>query len=570
MKKLFILSLAWVGMTLASCNKHDIASPVADLGGQSVKVTAGADALTKVGAEDNGVFFWEKGDAIGVWTGSELTKFTLEDSSAGQNMGVFTGVLPAGGAINESSFAVYPFDYITVSGTTATISKGPQFKGPARLVPMYAKAGTAVIDGSAITNFAFKHLAAIAKFTLLNIPEEVKWIYVECYGTAPRNLFPGWTGTADLSAEEPVLTSNKTETGYSDGWYIGLGTRSGVIDRLDCYLPIVPDTYSNYVEFKIKPQGNDGWGKDLQPQKIGKFRDLNNGVKRGEMLVLPPINYGNAVLAQEDQEFLQALIDGNLIESAPASFDPEDPQGFIGISYGFGTSGTDVAYKYITKIDGAPLNGFPDKMRLKYLNTLKIGRGRTALTGTLPTDWYTPNMVTINICYTGLRGVIPEGFANQPKLVECYMDGNAFYGALPHVWNVPKLEAFILNAQTANPSLGYIVPATLDVIWNKDKTTGDKTQIKLGNDPSKDFIGFENGWGQQRWSAIDATAAAGNETVWNDARYYSDADYTVDGQTSAGWAWYYFNLGGVPKTMKTWNQDDADAYTAACKTANGD
>lgn len=581
MKQNLISVLVMTGIVIAGCSEKEIIPENRTVSpeGKVVRITASANDLTKVNADDSGVFTWEEGDAIGIWTGSELTEFTLESASAGSRNGTFVGTLPEGGAIDANSFAVYPYKWVEkVENGVVTFKKteGGWTHGPAKLVPMVAK------PDETFNNFHFKHTAAIVKFTLMNIPTEYQWMFIECYGTMPRNLFQAWSGgIVDTNEENPVLTSEKTYAsgdtpifnGYADGWYIDLGERTGVIDKLDCYLPIVPDTYSNYVEFKVKPQSTHGSWSDIGTVRIGKFRTLNNGVKPGELHVLPSINYGKLTLAPEDQAFLQALIDGNLIENAPASFDPEDPQGFSGFSY---VNKSD--YKYISKIDGAPLLGFPKKMHLKFLNTLKISRGRTALTGPLPEDWSTPNLEEINMCFTGLKGTIPEGFANQPKLASCFMDGNDFYGALPHIWNVPKLEILILNQNQHKPNIGYLVPASLDILFNSEKSfQGDKTQLKLGGHIDNgafngygDFEGYEVGWGQRRWSVVDAAAAAGNEAVWNDARLFGSDTYTVNGVESEGWPWYFTNFSKystVPKVMKVWNQADADAYTASCIAA---
>lgn len=283
-----------------------------------------------------------------------------------------------------------------------------------------------------------------------------------------------------------------------------------------------------------------------------------------------------------DLEFLKAVVEGKMLgESTPVidNWYQVDAGAFPGINM------IDKDGKlYIEKLDGAPLTDLPAKMHLPELTHIYV-TDAVGLNGKrLPTDWDTPKLVFINLKNNKLTGPIPKGLAASPALVEMYCDGCDFFGALPHDWASKTLKVVILanygtpkevgepEKTTDNPGLGYLIPATLDVVLNNYDATGnldnspmfwhDKTQFKIGGIKEHNWIGFEKGWGQIRYEKYDSAAVAGDLTTWSDHRLLYD-----------DWAWYFSNVGypdrngGVPRIMKEWNQADADAYTAQCEAA---
>ena len=278
-----------------------------------------------------------------------------------------------------------------------------------------------------------------------------------------------------------------------------------------------------------------------------------------------------------------------------------DGSGFPGINFDVNGEGK----FFIKNIDGAPLTGWPTETVLLGLEYIRL-RGTSTLAGSEMSEvWNTPKLQTINFALCGFTGVIPAGFAEStPILAEIWFDGNDFYGALPHNWATTKLEVAILanygnhgykktdtepkeyiydengnripnhssTALTDSPGLGYILPATFDVIMNEDRTfQGDKTQMKLGGVCNGNWLGFEEGWGQARYEKYDEAAVAGDKTVWSPKRLL------VGNGDDYSWAYYFSNMGYegdayaemIPQVMLKWNQADADAYTASCKAARG-
>ncbi len=297
-----------------------------------------------------------------------------------------------------------------------------------------------------------------------------------------------------------------------------------------------------------------------------------------------------------DYAFLKELVDGQMLgESTPIV---EDWYSFdSGVMSGTGINLENKEGKYyITAIDGAPLTGWPSVTNLPELTLINL-RGQKGLEGKeLSAEWNTPKLKKVNISITGLTGVIPEGFASTtPVLSEIYLDGCDLYGALPHNWASEVLEVVLFSSlgnhgfkkdaeenptdepahnthEGQSPGLGYLIPASLDVILNENRTAqGDKTQMKVGGPCNGNWLGFEKGWGQERYEKYDPNAVAGDTSTWSDMRLLvGDSSDEV-----SSWAYYFSNMGYpglsmcIPHEMLDWDQAAADAYTAQCRAARG-
>jgi hypothetical protein len=287
-------------------------------------------------------------------------------------------------------------------------------------------------------------------------------------------------------------------------------------------------------------------------------------------------------VSEDDLDFLKAIVEGKMLGESTPSIDnwyEVDPGAFPGINM------VDKDGKlYIEKLDGAPLTDFPVKMHLSELTDIMVTDDVALVGKRLPVDWDTPKLVFIDLKNDKLTGPVPDGLAASPALVEIYCDGCNFFGALPHDWSSKTLKVVLFaNYGTPkdaadptitedNPGLGYIIPASLDVLLNNYDASGnldnspmhwhDKTQFKIGGVKEQTWLGFEKGWGQVRYEKYDADAVSGDLATWSDHRLLYD-----------DWAWYFSNIGyperagGVPKVMLEWDQTAADAYTAKCEAA---
>lgn len=307
-------------------------------------------------------------------------------------------------------------------------------------------------------------------------------------------------------------------------------------------------------------------------------------------------------VVEGDYNFLKEIVEkGYLGEDTPEITDwyAFDGSGFPGITCEM----NDVGRFQITRIDGAPLTGWPSETVLTALTWINV-RGQAGLSGAeLSPVWNTPKLEYLNMSLCNMTGVYPDELAaNTPNLAQIFMDSNNFYGALPHIWATKKLEVAILvnynncrykrdengalvydengdkiithagAAETDSPYLGYILPATFDVIMNEDRVAqNDKTQMKVGGVCKGHWLGFEKGWGQARYEKYDENAVAGDTSVWSDKRLL------VGNGDDYSWAWYYSNMGyegeiyqeDIPRVMLDWNQADADAFTAWAKEQLG-
>ena len=278
-------------MLAAGCAKNNPEQKVPEIPaeeGRVVTVGVSADQFdlgpgSRVLSDNDGNFTWEADDVIGVWTGSQITPFTLT-SGDGAAKAVFSATLTGSETVDENSYAVYPYGSVTVDGTTITLSTGrTSWSAPRRLVPMFAKAGTGHTTG-----FEFKMLSAVVKFTLRNRPSDWKWIFFENYGTEPYSFFMDATATAQTTDAEPTLSgTNKS------GWPAMLPDLAGYPDVVDFYLPILPGTYSSNVLFKFKPQLqlNKYSDVDNSLRRKGTFSDITT-LQRGRLLVVPDLVYG--------------------------------------------------------------------------------------------------------------------------------------------------------------------------------------------------------------------------------------------------------------------------------------
>ena len=307
-----------------------------------------------------------------------------------------------------------------------------------------------------------------------------------------------------------------------------------------------------------------------------------------EILISQPKN--EIPLGEGDYAFLKQIVDGNMLGDATPVV--EDWFAFTGEE--FSDTGIELANIdgkwFVVQIcldggDSPRMNNFPTEMVLLQCERIRLNN-QTDLAGVeIPQVWNTPKLAHIALSHTMMTGFIPQGFADGASLSEIYFDDTDFYGALPHIWASKSLEVCLLGSvnnttfkgddpyagDTECPYLGYLVPASLDVILNSERSAqSDCTQMKLGGVKEGHWLGFEEGWGQTRYEMFDEAAVPGDKTTWSEWRLLigkAECDPDV-------WAWYFSNMGytpvenyktHVPFEMKAWDQSVADAFSAEAK-----
>ncbi len=291
-------------------------------------------------------------------------------------------------------------------------------------------------------------------------------------------------------------------------------------------------------------------------------------------------------LAEGTLNFLYAIVSGQMLGDQTPKVD--NWANVDAIFTGFTFEAMADGKLEIISIDHAPFVDMPAVMNLPELTNFNISDQPELKGKMLPAEWNTPLLTYCNIAGCGLTGPLPEGFASTtPKLQTVFFNGNNIYGALPHTWaagangGTGVLECLIGTANKNNvgasatlpivhlednPYMGYMVPATCDVKLNRwknnnpelghDNPSRDKTQMKLGGCTEQNYVGFEKGWGQERYVKYGGGAAS-NLATWSDHRLLCDE-----------WESYFSNLGypdmaeTVPHVMKDWDQAAADAWTA--------
>ena len=277
------------------------------------------------------------------------------------------------------------------------------------------------------------------------------------------------------------------------------------------------------------------------------------------------------LIGEGTEAFLKAIVDGSLLgDQTPAVDDWKHlDETFPGITIAEVNGKLEVTY-----ISGAPFTALPNTIDLPELVEFKINGNKAFEGKNLPTVWNLPKAEVVNISECGFVGAIPASFAeNTPAMHSLFMNHNNFAGAWPHNWasgvngGTGKLECLIsVNTPyefDSNKGMGYMVPATLDVKLNNyvdgvaSNPSRDLTQIKIAGadvEPAQ-YVGFEKGWGQERYVTY-AGGSASDKTTWHEKR-------TLGGNPDV-WAWYFSNLPGkIPTVMLDWDQAAADAFTAS-------
>lgn len=287
MKKIFVAILGIAALLLAGCAKNESA-PVQE--SRVVRVTAGADdLLTKVASSTKGRFTWQTNDAIGVWTGAGITKFTLDPNWAGFGHGEFVGELPEGGKIDETSYAVYPYEEgATATATSYTFPTFDKYAIPAATYMLYAKGDGTVEDGT-VANFTFHHTTAYFRVTVKNIQGNVGALFLESAGPCFAKGV-----TVDFSGETPTFEYEK-----DDFMFYATPEHNGAIESTTLIIPVAPDAYAQQwgkggLKFRIVCFGGPDLGTPQYDSYAGFLgEETGIAVSVGEYYIFPDITCEN-------------------------------------------------------------------------------------------------------------------------------------------------------------------------------------------------------------------------------------------------------------------------------------
>lgn len=211
---------------------------------------------------------WLSGSTIGLWDGSSMTSKTV--SSGNVAVGEFEGDVPTGATV-----AVSPVDGVSVSDNTLSISKG-QYEYTLG-ASLYGTVGEPA-SSAYLKSVAFKHLGAVVRATLNNVPENATNIFIE---TNSNSKFFYTAATCDLSASEPTLTATDTK----DWVFAALPAHSAgakiVID-----IPIAPGEYERTNPgVNIELYTTNGFAGKIDNSKVNNTLE-SGSIKRGDVFEL--------------------------------------------------------------------------------------------------------------------------------------------------------------------------------------------------------------------------------------------------------------------------------------------
>ena len=402
----------------------------------------------------------------------------------------------------------------------------------------------------------------------------------------------------DPKNPDEVIVPDKKDVNLT----VGPGGSTTLTTDIEAYADWTVSADENYKWISVSPtSGSKGkttltFAVSANTEEGAKERSASFAVFQGKAVIYDIFVVQaspESKVAEGDLQFLQAIVNGKLFgEDTPNITDwvtAEDAEltAFPGLVFGNDDNGkiTVVEIK-----EEAPFVAFPEVVNLPNVERIRQNNN-SKLAGTLfPKEWNTPKLKHIALSHTKMTGPICDGFAASPVLAEIYFDDTDFYGALPHIWASKVLEVALISTarnctftgedpyegDTECPYLGYIVPATLDVILNSERTAqGDKTQMKVGGVKEGHWLGFEKGWGQVRYELFDENAEKGNKEIWSDWRLLIGRIIGDDATNT--WEWYFSSRGYsaeagyktfIPKKMLDWDQAVADKFTAAAKAAH--
>ena len=219
-----------------------------------------------ISATIEGGLSWPAGSTNGLWDGTAFTNKTI--ASGNVAVGEFEGDVPAGATI-----AVSPVEGVTIEGNTLTVER-PQV-GYTTGSLLWGTIGEPA-SPAYLKSIDFKNLGATLRVTLKNIPEATKSVFLECGGQP----FFYFSGTADLSAEEPVITSDET----NEWAFVVVPDHTGVLASWTFDVPILTGAFSTPAGgFKAEGYTGIGWSDKNTNKPQSSELEIDGGIKRGDI-----------------------------------------------------------------------------------------------------------------------------------------------------------------------------------------------------------------------------------------------------------------------------------------------
>lgn len=286
MKKILIL-LAGLAMALVACTKKEMKDDSAQTERVSwpsvitVATEPVVDSETKSVIADKGEFSWfagtgETAEKLGIYTNAGFKVYTCTDA----NTGTFGGDL---GGATPSTVAVYPAGIYALSDKTLTVSMPASYE----YVPMLAKTPMIAQISGSIDNLAFKHIAALLKVSIANVPPTATQLVLET-----DEYIAGDFEISDCTVADAAIT-NAGGSGKSVA--VNFAAADDFSD-MDFFIPIPVGEYDHFNLFLKDENGNKLAGRKFAGKEIER-KDLASG----RAIELPRLELSNAIVLNDTQ-----------------------------------------------------------------------------------------------------------------------------------------------------------------------------------------------------------------------------------------------------------------------------
>ena len=315
MKKKLIL-IAGIAIALAACTKNELrddsttTEPVSWPSVITVATEPVVDSETKSVIASDGTFSWfagtgETAEKLGIYTSAGFKVYTCTDASTGTFRGDLEGAAP-------STVAVYPAGQYDLSTKALTVTMPVSYEYVATLAktPMIAQ-----ISGS-IDNLAFKHIAALLKVSVANVPPTATQLVLE----TDENIAGEFT-ISDCTVADAVITN---AGGSVKSVAVNFPAAGDFSDK-DFFIPIPVGTYAHFNLFLKDENGNKLAGRQFAGKTIAR-KDLASG----DAISLPQLQLSDAIVLNDTQIGLRWSENAFATTSAAVA-DDKDPAYTFGI-----------------------------------------------------------------------------------------------------------------------------------------------------------------------------------------------------------------------------------------------
>jgi len=286
MKKKLIL-IAGIAIALAACTKNELrddsttTEPVSWPSVITVATEPVVDSETKSVIASDGTFKWfagtgETAEKLGINTDAGFKVYTCTNAATGTFGGDLEGATP-------STVAVYPAGQYALSTKTLTVTMPASYEYVATLAktPMIAQ-----ISGS-IDDLAFKHIAALLKVSVKNVPPTATQLVLE----TDKNIAGDFV-ISDCTVADAAITN---AGGSVKSVAVNFAAAGDFSDK-DFFIPIPVGTYDHFNLFLKDAAGNKLAGRQYPGTTIAR-KDLASG----DAISLPQLQLSDAIVLNDTQ-----------------------------------------------------------------------------------------------------------------------------------------------------------------------------------------------------------------------------------------------------------------------------